>query len=234
MPASPVRWIGRVDTFFPGRMADVRLWNTARSAEEIRTNRFAKLSGTEPGLVGLWRFDREEEPGPAARKLQVLRELSRISIASLYCDAAGAMWVGTQEGVRRYSDGGGTTNGPSLTSWTRQDGLAPGPVSSIFQAADGAMWFGTMGGGVSRLDPAASPGGTNAFVTYSTLDGLAETNVYAITQDRSGAMWFASGPAQQRGQSATDGHFPLRRQVFRHFYHTGRSGQPHGPGPACG
>ncbi len=43
------RWLGSID--------EVRIWNVARSAEEIRTNLFTILRGTEPGLVGYWNFN---------------------------------------------------------------------------------------------------------------------------------------------------------------------------------
>jgi len=67
------------------------------------------------------------------------------------------------------------------------------------------MWFGTVGGGVSRFDPAASTAGTNAFVTFSKQNGLADTNVWAISQDRSGAMWFAASPNNSAGDAPPTG-----------------------------
>src|SRR6185503_17979112 len=51
---APVQWIGRVNSFFNGQMSDVRLWKTARSEEEIRTNMFTRLTGYEPGLASAW------------------------------------------------------------------------------------------------------------------------------------------------------------------------------------
>ncbi len=36
---------------------EVRIWNVARSADEIRTNMDRSLTGNEPGLVAYWRFD---------------------------------------------------------------------------------------------------------------------------------------------------------------------------------
>ena len=44
--------------FFNGAIDEVRVWNTARSAADIQDNMCVKLSGTETGLVGYWRFDR--------------------------------------------------------------------------------------------------------------------------------------------------------------------------------
>ncbi len=40
--------------FFAGRMSELRLWNRARTAEEIQANQRRRLTGKEPGLVGYW------------------------------------------------------------------------------------------------------------------------------------------------------------------------------------
>jgi murein DD-endopeptidase MepM/ murein hydrolase activator NlpD len=42
---------------FIGELDDLRLWNIARSDQDIRAHMFAPLIGNEPGLVGYWRFD---------------------------------------------------------------------------------------------------------------------------------------------------------------------------------
>ncbi|HTI98321.1 MAG TPA: FG-GAP-like repeat-containing protein, partial [Dongiaceae bacterium] len=36
---------------------EIRIWNVARSAADLQTYRDSRLTGTEPGLVGYWRFD---------------------------------------------------------------------------------------------------------------------------------------------------------------------------------
>jgi hypothetical protein len=40
-----------------GQLEEVRLWNYARTDDQIKANRNARLTGTEPGLVGYWPFD---------------------------------------------------------------------------------------------------------------------------------------------------------------------------------
>lgn len=43
--------------FFEGQIDEVRVWSTARSELEIRTNMCKKLAGNEPGLFWYYRFD---------------------------------------------------------------------------------------------------------------------------------------------------------------------------------
>ncbi|MGI8603644.1 MAG: LamG-like jellyroll fold domain-containing protein [Verrucomicrobiales bacterium] len=108
------------------------------------------------------------------------------AVLSLHADSAGALWVGTSTGVTRQA-------GDSRKFFTNRDGLAEGPVISIFQSADKAMWFGTDGNGVSRM-LAGSDAGTPIFTNFTTHDGLAGNHVTGIAQDRQGAMWFATRP----------------------------------------
>ncbi|NEQ76762.1 MAG: hypothetical protein F6K23_29315 [Okeania sp. SIO2C9] len=43
--------------FFNGQMDEVRIWNYARSKEQIQANKDRRLSGNESGLVGYWHFE---------------------------------------------------------------------------------------------------------------------------------------------------------------------------------
>ena len=47
-------WIGRVDNFWPGEIAEVSIWNYPRSEAEIKGDMYARLVGDELGLVGYW------------------------------------------------------------------------------------------------------------------------------------------------------------------------------------
>jgi len=42
---------------FAGQIDEVRIWNIARTQEELQSTMHTTLSGKEPGLVGYWRFD---------------------------------------------------------------------------------------------------------------------------------------------------------------------------------
>ncbi|MEM6453169.1 MAG: LamG-like jellyroll fold domain-containing protein [Cyanobacteria bacterium P01_D01_bin.105] len=43
--------------FFQGQMAEVRVWNVARTADEIKNHMSQRLRGDEPGLAGYWPLD---------------------------------------------------------------------------------------------------------------------------------------------------------------------------------
>jgi signal transduction histidine kinase/DNA-binding response OmpR family regulator/ligand-binding sensor domain-containing protein/protocatechuate 3,4-dioxygenase beta subunit len=212
VPVTAVHWIGRGDNYFPGRLHEVRLWNATRSQEEIRAAMFARLSGREQGLAGLWHLDDPEATGPASQEVRALRPLERQGISALHYDSTGAMWIGTATGLLRYvaRDKGGigdlseSVEGvgarPRLTRFTTQDGLAQGTVNCILGAADGTTWVGTDGGGVSHYDPSAAQAGRRAFSTLTRADGLADDHVRAIAQDHSGAIWFATFPTLGTGK----------------------------------
>ena len=46
-----------------GRLAEFRIWNRPRTAEEIRADRGRRLTGQEPGLVSYWPLDRIDANG---------------------------------------------------------------------------------------------------------------------------------------------------------------------------
>ena len=48
---------GGDNNFFQGYIDELRIWNRALTQTEIRDNMCQKLTGSEAGLVGYWRFD---------------------------------------------------------------------------------------------------------------------------------------------------------------------------------
>jgi len=43
--------------WFDGFLSEARIWNTARTQQQIQNNMNTRLTGTESGLVGYWRLD---------------------------------------------------------------------------------------------------------------------------------------------------------------------------------
>lgn len=53
-------WSGGTQQPFKGKIAEVRVWNKARTATEILTDKNQSLTGQESGLVGYWALDSQE------------------------------------------------------------------------------------------------------------------------------------------------------------------------------
>ena len=55
-----------LDEDLDGQMDEVRIWDHARTEEQVRENMLRKLTGNEPGLLSLWNFDDPDNPGKDA------------------------------------------------------------------------------------------------------------------------------------------------------------------------
>jgi len=49
--------VGSPIQYFTGNLDEIRMWNRALTQTEIQQNMCQKLTGTETGLLGYWRFD---------------------------------------------------------------------------------------------------------------------------------------------------------------------------------
>jgi len=74
----------------------------------------------------------------------------------------GALWVGTHGGLNRLERESGR-----FTVYTVEDGLPNDGIAAILGDGSGALWLATMGGGLSRFDPASG-----TFRNFDTSDGL--------------------------------------------------------------
>jgi len=116
------------------------------------------------------RFDRfDQEAG-----------LSQLTVNAIAQDAAGFLWVGTEEGLDQF-DGYSFRH----ARHDRQDksSLSNNYIADIEPDSSGALWIATDGGGVVRRDPASG-----AFLPIAA-QGL--ERVRALRVDRSGRLWIA-------------------------------------------
>jgi ligand-binding sensor domain-containing protein/serine phosphatase RsbU (regulator of sigma subunit) len=117
--------------------------------------------------------------------------LSSNSIASVFQDKDGAVWVGTEAGLDRLD--------PAKGEFTRfvhdpQDpgSLADNRVNTVFVDSEGILWVCTSRG-VHRRDP-----GSDSFVRYArnvaspVHTASYPADVVAAYEDRTGVLWFAS------------------------------------------
>jgi len=82
---------GTLTDFFKGSIAEVRIWNTVRSSEEIQRNLSRRLQGDEPNLVGYWRF----EEGDGDRIYNLVRQNTTASAG--FGKAFNANWVNASQ-----------------------------------------------------------------------------------------------------------------------------------------
>jgi gliding motility-associated-like protein len=67
--------IGKLDNFFAGTLDEVRIWNTARTAQEITDNMSATLNGNETGLKAYYTFN-QGEPGGTNSSITTVSNLT--------------------------------------------------------------------------------------------------------------------------------------------------------------
>ncbi len=105
-------------------------------------------------------------------------------IYDLALDAGGGLWVATDEGLRLFDRGDGSTQALTTT-----DGLAQDQVRGILEDDWGDLWF-TTNDGLSRFTPA-----TGKFKNFNLYDGLQAESFYArsVLKTRDGRVWFG-GP----------------------------------------
>ena len=61
--------IGKVDNYFEGKIDEVRVWNTARTASEIEDNLYSPLEGDEDSLVAYYNFNEDYVDGTTVADL---------------------------------------------------------------------------------------------------------------------------------------------------------------------
>jgi len=98
-------------------------------------------------------------------------------INTILSDSAGALWIGTWDGLIKYRDG-------KQTPYTSVQGLSDSNVLSLVEDRDGNLWIGTEGGGVCKLS-------SELIITFTRTEGLPNQNVRKVIEDMKGNI-FAS------------------------------------------
>lgn len=103
------------------------------------------------------------------------------NIKSLFVDAEGHQWFGTDNGVEEHI---GTEAKKNWLLYSTSDGLIDNHVLAIAEDMNGGMWFGTKGG--------ASYLSGDVWTSFTSADGLASDTVYSIGIDLDGSAWFGT------------------------------------------
>ena len=164
-----------------GALAEFRVWDSQRTAQQIREDMVHRLSGNEPGLVGLWSFADPANPGRDASprghdgKLVGKASVTQARLPMVVCgQITGAAGPGAQRSHRPSPSGGG--RGPAYPGQFRGEyafTLPPFERCDLF-VTDGRRSAYRLGyqpdpGPRQRLDStlAETPGGTETAATVS-------------------------------------------------------------------
>ena len=153
------------------------------------------------------------------RTLSTRDGLPQVSARAITQDAAGFLWIGTQDGLARF-DGYEF----KVHRHDRDDpwSLSDSHVSALVANDDGSLWIATLVGGLNRYDP-----DLDRFTSWradpARTDALASDNVGALLRTRSGRLWIASAagrlqwfqPADSTFQDSGLGEHPAFRTVRR-------------------
>lgn len=93
-------------------------------------------------------------------------------------DRKGAVWLGSDHGLRQFQDG-------RFTLYTRQDGLGHDSVRALAEDRSGTLYIGTSGGGLSLLR-------AGQFTRYNEDEGLADNHIASLWLDREDTLWIGT------------------------------------------
>jgi ligand-binding sensor domain-containing protein/two-component sensor histidine kinase len=96
-------------------------------------------------------------------------------IDAMLSDSAGALWIGTWNGLIKYQDG-------RSTFYTSAQGLSDNFILSLVEDRNGNLWIGTSGGGVCKLS-------SELIVSFTKTEGLPNQSVQKVFEDREGRIY---------------------------------------------
>jgi ligand-binding sensor domain-containing protein/signal transduction histidine kinase/CheY-like chemotaxis protein len=133
--------------------------------------------------------------GGGPRQRYTMKEgLPNTQIEALTFDRAGALWIGTREGLARLS--GGKVERVALPAG------ADMRVRSLLPSRDGTLWVGTSGGLLALRE--------GKFTWYGPEDGLPRYEVAALWEDRDGVLWVGHETGLARFFQGSFAHFGPR------------------------
>ena len=126
-------------------------------------------------------------------------------INHVYQDSKNNIWVATDKGLSKLSDGG-----KEIRSYTSKDGLPGDIVESVIEDNNGLLWIGTSKG-LARFNPEK-----NEFNVYTVSDGLQGNKFtrHAVLKLRSGELLFGGSNGFNIFHPDSVRNNPVRPEVF--------------------
>ncbi|MGH9838428.1 MAG: ligand-binding sensor domain-containing protein [Blastocatellia bacterium] len=138
-------------------------------------------------------------------KYELIRAFPPFSLAALYEDREGAVWIGTSTGLYRIRE-------LAITLHTEREGLSWNWAYSILQDRAGAIWIGTWGGGLNKYE-------NGRFTHYDNAKGLPVDRITCLYEDSAGRLWAGANGGvsyfeKGRFKIYEDQHGFLKRDVW--------------------
>ena len=109
------------------------------------------------------------------------KELPGSRIQALLFDRQGALWIGTNAGLARWSGG-------KLEKLPVTDPLATASILTLLEDREGNLWVGTETGGLHILRD-------QRFRTLGARDGLSSDSTTTVVEDAAGTLWVGTANA---------------------------------------
>ena len=119
------------------------------------------------------------QKGHSHQTLTVGKDIPGTRIQTAYADRQGALWIGTNGGLVRYSSG-------KIDRFPVTDPLATASILSILEDHEGNIWVGTETGGLHILRD-------ERFRTFGSRDGLSSDAATTVVEDNAGMLWVGTG-----------------------------------------
>ena len=149
------------------------------------------------------------------------KDIPGTRIQTAYADRQGALWIGTNGGLVRYSSG-------KIDRLPVTDPLATASILSTLEDHEGNIWVGTETGGLHILRD-------ERFRTYGTRDGLSSDAATTVVEDNAGMLWVGTGGSgldaiSPQGKHLQQGeNLDRSRRAFEQCYSFARCGTERRP-----
>lgn len=210
-------WIGTFNSganlFIPKKKKFIRFYFNYRDSNSLSNDNINAIIndkegniwiGTDNGLNEIKKSKENNLKFTIKRGIQESKQktiLSTDKILALLCDKNGNLWVGTQNGLYKFSRE--NDNEYSLSNKFLQDAknniwITDNNVKCIFEDSEGNIWVGT-DNGLNKISNEKFLGSnykiTKYFYSPSEIDQIANNDITAICEDASGLIWIGTNGA---------------------------------------
>ena len=164
------------------------------------TRSAVKALGVDPGgsiwaASGLDGIDRLDHASGSIERWGARLGIAGSQLTALLADGPDHLWVGSYQGLRRYSLSQPQTGAALPVDLTRADALPPGFVDQLQRAPDATVWASSHGGGIARISADA----TRVLHRYTPAEKtLDDADVTALALDADANPWLATASGVER------------------------------------